>query len=512
MGLPRRFAAALFVAFLFYACQTVAMFDESVRYYQQWEAADTAAFLLGMLFLAVTAVGLDALVRRSKSVLLRRLFNHAFLLAVAAGFLAVFVAVADQLTVAQLLWLAAAGGIGLSLGHPQWKIDLRVAQVCSYLSPVVVVAAVLMASWGTWGEDAESLPSLEQAAEKAAARAPAANGTPVVFIVFDEWSFPRSTENGQFRSSLKNLRKLARQSVMFRETLSAGPGTMQSMPRMIYQNDKTLTVAAGETFLEDDEGREATQQLPSLFQLAGDRGYTTYLLGIFHAYRHMLGTQVDYCHVYPCDGSAGGLWETLYFRLMRNCIYLNDPVSLRFGWGRGAHHMLSRQWFAMATAYRVEMLDILANGPVNTFAFFHAPWPHGPFVFNSDGSYNGSRWDDDRAAAYLRQIDYVDVLVGEIVATLRAARKYDDALLILTSDHGWREDPEPTFYNLPDYKQHVPLIIKLPGQQSGYVVDRGISPNQLKPLLEAVFAGEKDPRVLTRLLGVDGDAKTSPQE
>ena len=29
MGVPRRFAAALFVAFLFYACQIVSLFNES---------------------------------------------------------------------------------------------------------------------------------------------------------------------------------------------------------------------------------------------------------------------------------------------------------------------------------------------------------------------------------------------------------------------------------------------------------------------------------------------------
>ena len=51
---------------------------------------------------------------------------------------------------------------------------------------------------------------------------------------------------------------------------------------------------------------------------------------------------------------------------------------------------------------------------------FHAPWPHYPFVFDSDGSYCGSSWGMElRPTDYLRQIAYVDVLVGEIVATLR---------------------------------------------------------------------------------------------
>ena len=44
-----------------------------------------AAILLSIATLAAAAVGVDALVRRSKSPLLRRMFNHVFLVSVASG-------------------------------------------------------------------------------------------------------------------------------------------------------------------------------------------------------------------------------------------------------------------------------------------------------------------------------------------------------------------------------------------------------------------------------------------
>jgi hypothetical protein len=330
--------------------------------------------------------------------------------------------------------------------------------------------------------------------------------TPVFFFVFDEWSYLRSEDDGQFNASLSNLRKLAMNSVVFTNTRSPGDETLKSLPCYLFQNDSVLKLDNGKTFFQDDESRIPTVDVPSIFRIAGRQGYRTIMMGFYHSYRHMLGDQVDYCHVYPCFSltHTTGFYEAFLWRLMRITAYLYDPISLQL---RISVRSDSWEWYKTRTEYRKEMLELLAENPSSDFAFFHAPWPHYPFVCNPDGSYFGFRWDSSRSKDYMRELQYLDKLVGEIIDTLRTSEKFDDSLLIFTSDHGWRADSDAEIQNIPDFKRRIPLIIKLPGQKTGQVIDKEFCPNLLKPLLEAVFAGEKDTDKLLKILQDTVDAQ-----
>jgi arylsulfatase A-like enzyme len=160
---------------------------------------------------------------------------------------------------------------------------------------------------------------------------------------------------------------------------------------------------------------------------------------------------------------------------------------------------------------RHELFRIIADAPRNTFALFHMPPPHGPHVFEPDGTYAGPyRAGGPYVSDYERSLVYIDFYIGEIVARLREAGKFDDALIIFTSDHARIAETEPIICEDPDWNRRVPLIIKLPGQQSGLVLDYELCTNQLQPLFEAVFGGERDTTQLidvVRQLGISGHAE-----
>ena len=96
---------------------------------------------------------------------------------------------------------------------------------------------------------------------------------------------------------------------------------------------------------------------------------------------------------------------------------------------------------------------------------------------------------------HLAQVAYADRLVGDLLARLHTTGTYDDALVIITSDHGAshregrrRRDPRPSQQNLSDIL-HVPLFIKLPGQKQGEVVDRIVETVDILPtILDVVGA------------------------
>ena len=72
---------------------------------------------------------------------------------------------------------------------------------------------------------------------------------------------------------------------------------------------------------------------------------------------------------------------------------------------------------------------------------------------------------DEKLARYAREVAYVDRAIGQLLDELKNGGRYDDALIVFTSDHG---EPlgEHGLYGHPeslaDAHIHVPLIVKLP--------------------------------------------------
>ena len=138
-------------------------------------------------------------------------------------------------------------------------------------------------------------------------------------------------------------------------------------------------------------------------------------------------------------------------------------------------------------------------------------------LISSKPSVDGSFLFDKASAAladtihqrHLAQVGYADRLIGDLIAHLRSAGAYDAALVIITSDHGAsyregrrRRDPRPSQQNLSDIL-HVPLFIKLPGQQQGEVVDRIVETVDIFPTILDVVGAKASFRLDGRSL-VDG--------
>jgi hypothetical protein len=160
-----------------------------------------------------------------------------------------------------------------------------------------------------------------------------------------------------------------------------------------------------------------------------------------------------------------------------------------------------------------EFLSAIDRQPARMHVI-HLVLPHMPFEYVPSGrrysapdfqntKVDGSLLFDKASAAladtihqrHLAQVAYADRLVGDLMARLRSTGAYDDALVIITSDHGAsyregqrRRDPHPSRQNLSDILQ-VPLFIKLPGQQEGEVVDRIVETVDIFPtILDVVGA------------------------
>jgi hypothetical protein len=129
--------------------------------------------------------------------------------------------------------------------------------------------------------------------------------------------------------------------------------------------------------------------------------------------------------------------------------------------------------------------DFSAEGTPGLF-FFHAVLPHMGWEYLPDGTrYQaedpvpglepGHIWSERGTMVgrqrHVLQTQAVDRAVGQLLDRLEAAGTYDDAVIVLTADHGGAFTPDlprraPTTATF-DQIAWAPLIIKAPGQASG---------------------------------------------
>ncbi|MBO5069177.1 MAG: sulfatase-like hydrolase/transferase [Roseburia sp.] len=91
-------------------------------------------------------------------------------------------------------------------------------------------------------------------------------------------------------------------------------------------------------------------------------------------------------------------------------------------------------------------------------------------------NYSDRRWRIHRWA-YAVLTNRVDAQIGKVLDALKESGKWDDTLIVFTSDHGDMDASHKMEHKEVLYQEacHVPLIIKGPGQKSGWVNEQIVS-------------------------------------
>lgn len=138
------------------------------------------------------------------------------------------------------------------------------------------------------------------------------------------------------------------------------------------------------------------------------------------------------------------------------------------------------------------------------FLFFHIYEPHAPYTPPVLPA-SGDRYDGE--------VTFADQIVGQVIAALRERGDYDDATIVLLSDHGeglgdHGEDEHGLFL----YRStiHTPLIIKRPGSEgAGRRVATSVQHIDLVPTILNLIGIAADPALTGRSLRSVLDGATS---
>lgn len=239
--------------------------------------------------------------------------------------------------------------------------------------------------------------------------------------------------------------------------------------------------------------------------------------------------------------SANHLFVSRKVGLAQGFEVFDDRPGVKLGYLPAAHPLMeSLQLFPLRrllkdyrTAAEINSLAIAwleAHGRGRPFLLFlnymdpHRPYcPPAPYDRSFPGIRLRMRWPEDAihrrkrkltrrerehyAAAYDGEIAYLDHHLGELFAHLKSAGLYDEALIIVTSDHGelfGEHDLMEHGYGPYEPVYRVPLLIKYPGGTPTGRVDRRVSTVQVLPTLLDVLGLPEPPGLDAVALGDEG--------
>jgi hypothetical protein len=516
-----RFVATTFVVFLHFAPEITSYQNVRNRFFRQWSLNDAISLTLDVLLLGILITLAAQALDRPQWPRMRGFIRAIFVLGLASGIVAnIEILHRPHFLSFEILWLVMAGAVGYSLGRPQSRLVQISYRFALFFSPLVPIVLIQMYLWSTWGAPHRPLRI----------SFPKGPSRPVFVFVFDEWSFVRSAPGGQFRANLPHLRELSERSLFFRNAHSPGDDTYRSLPLLIY-GDHPLEHLPLVFNKEGKRGREyvtstrPAEPVESVFQIARSAGYNTALIGFYLPYEIMFRDSVDFARGYSFYPVTSSLWRRMLLDGLESMRYETDPVS-RHMFRVLYAQVFTRNWLRLHERMGSGIEDAVAKMPMNTLTFVHFPLPHAPFIFNEDGSFRGvypidwhrptaetdGAWGTEEE--YQRQLVFFDRVVGGLVDRLKRAGKYDDALIIMTSDHSWRFDPDAKLAS--QARRWVPLMVKLPGQTRGCVVDTPFANVRYHGFVRQVLRGDAedaDVEALLRQCGetgrVDGPSSSS---
>ncbi len=364
-----------------------------------------------------------------------------------------------------------------------------------FTAPLPVLAVVLLLVASPVGD-------LLRSPDRVAASGDGRRDLPdVVFIMLDELPLKTLLDaDGQIDAvRFPNMAAFAGRATWYRDYTSMSYGTVQAVPSILSGR------------VPDDGQPLWTDKPDNLFSLLAPThdltvsetitqlcGYTS--CGIESAgrrsqasgLRHLLGQMVDVwqqrVRLGPVDDLDLGQFEEAAVPL--------DPEVDRIS----TEGRITDEDQVRARPERItDFLEAIEPSTVPELYYLHMMLPHQPWSFYPNGQMYDGRFTflgldvvDDWTLAqhqqgHIFQTQYADRVVGEILDRLEEEGMFDDALIVVTADHGVNFETPPQLRRLErwtiDDLAYVPLFVKEPNQTEGRIDDTNLMGTDVVPTI-----------------------------
>ncbi len=415
----------------------------------------------------------------------------------------IFLPVLKKVIPGSLVFVFALLASGL-LTYGYYRIR-SVRTIFTYLTPVILVFPAIFLFTGSVAN--VLFPGKGQAAEGVAIR----STPPIVYIIFDEFtSVSLMDENHNVDvDRFPNFAAFARDAYWCRNATTNAPVTRFAVPALLTgvfpPGDREMLPVLKNyprnlfTLLHEHYAYNINEPLTELCpdskkEQPEDISYNSFLKDVGLVYVHVISPS-GFSKRLP---SVSRNW-TGFLDQEDESDYENELFSRRESMGSTMEDWRGKLKVGMNKPKKREdfrqFVASIATQPRPSFNFYHCLLPHRPHTYlPSAGKYDASKfrlnvnehrkWVNDTMRTglayqrYVLQVQFVDTLVGELIRKMKNSGLYDQALIILTSDHGVNYEPGEFRRDLTEDTcgevLPVPLFIKLPNQKKGIVDDRNI--------------------------------------
>ena len=384
-----------------------------------------------------------------------------------------------------LVWFLLGIFILLAIFKHHKKIKALCITLCFISSPIVFLFTFNALRYQSFISDRGSPPALskneyQQLTDK----------RNVYIFIFDEWSYQRSFNNKGLITEFKNLKQFANQALAFHNAKSPWANTIRSISSFLFQTNLRFVMK------ENQMGFKGTQyhpinQIESIFHHTQELGFYTAMIGTAIPYGELLGGSSDFCEaisVYKRFGES--FFDVAKYHLVTGLLLLPRPFFTNIR-GKIAHYFFNRFQINRVNTTHELFEAIVQVQPRPTFAVFHYMIPHYPYIFNRDGHKKlFAIYQGNEVSNYYGNLAYLDRKIGEIITELKKANKFENSLIIMTSDHSWRKDTDYRKNKLVMEKRHVPLFIKMPYQKHSIEINSKFNTYKLGSFINKYLDGE----------------------
>ncbi|MFY9556126.1 MAG: alkaline phosphatase family protein [Blastocatellia bacterium] len=452
------------------------------------------AILLGVGLLATLFWIVITLARRSRSALALRLARLVFPLVLLIPLNGITrILFPKQLLVIELL-MTGLGIVLISLSDitPWNHIVVRTAGILTLVFFPFSLITLFQASWSlTRFSDKPAAPTL-----------PTINtvGSRVIWLVFDELDQQVAFSERPESLHLPELDRLRGQAIYASNAYPPADHTLISMPALITGQllSKTKLAHPSELMITaaGSERSASWSSQPNLFSRARQAGFNSAVVGWYLPYCRIVGDSLVSCYWYSSDESelAGGLITPI--RDLVNTTPLLSILASQVGIiDTKASQRRERQNHLNAYMGVLERAKIAAADPSLGLILLHWPVPHGPSIFNR----LKNDFELDGETSYLDNFLLVDRALGDLRRSMEEAGTWDETIVLVTSDHWWRDDIWRTNYPWTEqdrelsqgHNDHrIPFVLKLARQSRAVEYGSEFNTIVTHDLLLALLKGE----------------------
>jgi Sulfatase len=334
----------------------------------------------------------------------------------------------------------------------------------------------------------------------------------VVWLVFDELDQHLAFEDRPDSIELPEFDAFRGQALVATNASAPEANTLESMPSLITGRLVAQAVpdGPGELRLRFADGEQgAWSRESNVFNAARQLGFKAALAGWYHPYCSVLADSLDECFSVSAErwvpsrrfssySQSIGFWKTLFLENSREFslgatyqrfdgVVFSD-LDRRLSTDMRAAHL------AAFLEFRNKALDLLAD-PELTFVCLHVPVPHAPGIFNRETD----SFSLAESANYLDNLELADRFLGEVRRALTEAGDWDDATVLVTSDHPYRPalwSREPFWTTeMAERTAHrrlstIPFLLKLPRQKASRRYVPAFNTVVTRDLLSMIMHGE----------------------